>query len=42
MEVILIGIKRILPTVDRRKISPPTAIIINAKDYRPAKGRYQR
>ena len=42
MEVILFGIKRILPTIDRDKISPPRAVIINSKDYRPAKGRYMR
>jgi len=44
MENILIGIKRILPTIDRRKISPPTAVIINSKDYKPrvAKGGYPR
>jgi len=38
MENILIGIKKILPTIDRDKISPPKAIVISIKDYK-ATGR---
>jgi len=43
MENILIGIKRILPTIDRAKITPPRATIINIKDYKLGrKGGYSR
>jgi len=38
METILTGIKIILPTIDRTKISPPKAEIVSIKDYKP-KGR---
>ena len=38
MENILIGIKRILPPIDRDKITPPRAEIVSIKEYKP-KGR---
>ena len=38
MENILIGIKRILPTIDRAKITPPRAEIFSLKEYK-IKGR---
>jgi len=38
MENILIGIKKILPTIDRTKISAPKAEIVSIKEYKP-KGR---
>ena len=38
MEAILIGIKRILPLIDRTKISPPKAEILSLKEYK-IKGR---
>ena len=34
MEVILIGIKRILKPIDRTKISPPRAEIFSLKEYK--------
>jgi len=37
MENILFGIKKILPAIDRDKITIPRAVIINIKDYKPSR-----
>jgi len=34
MEAILIGIKKILPPIDRDKITPPKAEILSLKEYK--------